>query len=93
MEALSFDSQQNLIPLYKDRMLKTRFSSDVESRAMLDIIFNTTVSDFGINAWEDKITAPLITQIFAPEKNMISSMLSGLSSLHRELAKLLDKIG
>ena len=72
MEALSFDSQQGLIPLYKYRLLKTRFSSDEESSAMLDIIFTTTVSDFGVNAFEDKITVPLVKQIFMPEKNTIS---------------------
>ena len=92
MEALTFESQQTLIPLYKYRLLKTRFASDVESSAMLDIVFETTVSDFGINALEDTITVPMIQQVFAPEKNMISSMLSGLSSIHRELSKLLEKI-
>ena len=92
MEALSFDSQQKLIPLYKNRLLKTRYASDPDSSAMLDIIFTSTISDFGINAWEDTITVPLIKQVFAPEKDMLSSMLSGMSSIHRELEKLVKKI-
>ena len=92
MEALSFDSQQGLIPIYKERLLKTRYASDPDSSAMLDIIFTSTISDFGINAWEDTITVPLIKQIFAPERDVLSSVLSGMSSIHRELDNLVKKI-
>ncbi len=92
MEALSFDSQQKLIPIYKDKLLKTRFASDEDSRAMLDLIFNTTVSELGINVFEDIVSVPLIQAIYMPKKDVISSTLSGMTSVRTEISKMLEKI-
>jgi hypothetical protein len=92
MEALSFDSQQKLIPIYKDKLLKTRFASDEDSRAMLDIIFNTTVSELGINVFEDIVSVPLIQAIYMPKKDVIASTLSGMTSVRTEISKMLEKI-
>ena len=92
MEALSFDSQQNLLPIYKDRLLKTRFASDEDSRAMLDIIFTTTVGEFGVNVFEDIVTVPIIQKIYMTKKDVIASTLSGMSSVREEISKLLKNI-
>ena len=92
MEALSFDSHQNLIPLYKDKLLKTRFASDEDSRAMLDIIFNTTVFELGVNVFENIISVPLIQKVYMPKKDVISSTLSGMSSVRTEIVKLVSNI-
>ncbi len=93
MEALAFDSQQNLIPIYKEKLLKTRFASDESSRSMLDIIFTSTMCELGVNFFEDQITLPLIHQIFQPKKDVISSTVSSMSgSVNKEIAKMVQKI-
>ena len=93
MEALAFDSHHKLIPIYKDRLLKTRFASDESSREMLDIAFKSTVCELGINAFEEYISAPLISKVFVPKTDVISSTISSMeSSVRTELAKILSKI-
>ncbi len=93
MEALSFDSHQNLIPLYMDRVLKTRYASDEESRAMLDIVINSAVSDIGQNAFEDVITVPLIKAVYMTKTDVISSTLQNMTpTVRSEIAKMITSI-
>ena len=79
MEALAFDSHENLIPLYKDELIRTRYASDIDSRRMLDIIFASTTTDFGINALEQIVTYDLINKVYKTEENTISSTLVSIS--------------
>ena len=46
IEALSYDSYVNLVPIYYDTIITTKFTRDEESAAMLDIIYNSRVFDF-----------------------------------------------
>ena len=92
MEALSFDSHQNLMPVYKEKMLKTRFASDEDSRAMVQLIFDTTVGELGINVFEDVISVPFIEKVYMPKKDVISSTLSGMSSVHTKVTDLVKNI-
>lgn len=46
IEALSYDSYKNLVPIYYDTIITTKFTRDEESGAMLDIIYNSRVFDF-----------------------------------------------
>jgi hypothetical protein len=46
IEALSYDSYKNLLPIYYDTIITTKFTRDEESAAMLDIIYNSRVFDF-----------------------------------------------
>jgi hypothetical protein len=46
IEALSYESYVNLVPIYYDTIITTKFTRDEESAAMLDIIYNSRVFDF-----------------------------------------------
>lgn len=76
LEALAYDSEQNLIPLYKTDLLKTRYASDPDSSAMLDIVFDTACSDIGVNIMEDGISLYLIKNVYVPGKDTFSSHLA-----------------
>jgi hypothetical protein len=78
LEALSFYSDQNILPVYKEKMLKTKLSRDVESEGMLDIIFNSVIFEFGINAWQDNLSTPLMTNVFF---NLNTNLISTLDTI------------
>jgi hypothetical protein len=46
IEALSYDSFINLVPIYYDTIITNKFTRDEESGEMLDIIYNSRVFDF-----------------------------------------------
>ena len=65
MEAWSAHSQQTLVPLYQEELIKTRYSSDLQSYEMLTLIFQTSYASGGlggINA--DPIMRQLVTDYF-----------------------------
>lgn len=76
LEALAYDSQQTLIPLYKTDLLKTRYASDPDSSAMLDIVFESAYSDIGVNIMEDGVSLYLIKNVYVPGKDTFSSHLA-----------------
>lgn len=51
MDALSRDSQQNLLPTYREVVLKTKYTRDDDSAEMLDIIFKSGAYDLGLSVW------------------------------------------
>ncbi len=95
LEALSYDSQQNLIPTYKEVVLKGKAARDDESAEMVDIIINSISFDFGINAWQNTVANPLVEKTFAAgNANFASTFASMESTVKAEIEKLhtsLDK--
>ena len=51
IDALSRDSQQNLLPTYREVVLKTKYTRDDDSAEMLDIIFKSGSYDLGLSVW------------------------------------------
>ena len=47
MEFLAWDSKNEVFPTYYDVLLKTRYSQDMETRQMMDIIFDSIVYEIG----------------------------------------------
>jgi hypothetical protein len=54
MDALCRDSQQNLLPTYREVVLKTKYSRDEDSAEMLDIIFDSTTYDLGLSVFPNE---------------------------------------
>ena len=93
LEALAFDSQQNLIPTYKEVVLKTKLARDDESADMIDIIIDSVSFEFGLNAWQDIVANPFVRQTFAAgNSNFASTLASMESSVKTEIEKLIDKL-
>jgi len=51
LEALSFDSRQNVLPIYKETVLKGKYARDEESIEIIDIIFDAASFDAGVLLW------------------------------------------
>ncbi|MBQ7921606.1 MAG: extracellular solute-binding protein, partial [Clostridia bacterium] len=47
LEFLSWDSKNEVFPTYYDVLLKTRYASDMETREMMNIIFDSIVYEIG----------------------------------------------
>ena len=93
MEAMAIHSQNNLIPKYKEDLLKTRYAVDPDSSRMLDIIFSTTFSDMGVTVLEDTVSMYLIKQVYVTEQDTISSELKLMQwSIPGELEALFQGI-
>lgn len=89
LEALAFDSNQNLIPTYKEVVLKTKSARDDESSDMIDIIINSMSFEFGLNAWQDVAANPFVRQTFAAgNPNFASTLASMENTVNNEIEKL-----
>lgn len=51
LDALCRDSQDNLLPTYREVVLKTKYTRDEDSADMLDIIFKSCTYDLGLSVW------------------------------------------
>ena len=65
MEAWAFHSQHNLVPVYQEQLIKTRYASDLDSYEMLTIIFDTAYAYGGLgNININPIMETIITSYF-----------------------------
>ena len=94
LEALAFDTNKNIIPEYKEVLLKTKYARDNESEEMIDIIVNSVSFEFGLNAWQDTVANPLVKNIFVSgNANVASTLASMENTVNNEINKLKDKLG
>ena len=93
LEALAFDTNKNIIPEYKEVLLKTKYARDNESEEMIDIIVNSVSFEFGLNAWQDTVANPLVKNIFVSgNANVASTLASMENTVNNEINKLKDKL-
>lgn len=89
LEALAYDANKNMIPEYKEVLLKTKYARDSESEEMIDIIVNSVSFEFGLNAWQDTVADPLVRQIFVSRKGNVAST---LASMQKSVDTQIDKL-
>lgn len=89
LEALSIHSERNMIQTYKEIMLKTKYTRDSESEAMLDIIFESISFEFGINAWQETVAIVLMNKIF---NNLDDTVVSTLTGMEKTVNAKIDKL-
>lgn len=75
LEAMSFYTQQNVIPVYTDKVLDLKVTRDYESAEMLDLVFAGVTYDFGVNGWAADVSDKLIEKIFYAKSTAIVSEL------------------
>ena len=73
LEALAAESRYTLQPAYYDVVLQRKFARDEESRAMLDIIFNSRVYDIGAGYSFGSIFIDLCQQVIQKDSRDIIS--------------------
>ena len=88
MEDMTRMSQNDLIPQYKEVLLKTKASRDDDSSAMIDIIFGSITFDPGIVLWCGVIPDDIAANIYMKESDAVVSY---LESKQPKYQKELDK--
>ena len=94
LEALAYDSNANILPEYKEVLLKTKLARDNESEEMIDIILNSISFDFGINAWQNEVGVPIVQRIYVKnDPNVASTLAKMQKSVDAQIKKLVEKLG
>ncbi len=94
LEALAYDSNANILPEYKEVLLKTKYARDNESEEMIDIIINSISFDFGINAWQNEVGVPIVQRIYVKnDPNVASTLAKMQKSVDAQIKKLVEKLG
>jgi len=78
MEAFAFNTYTEILPVYKERTLKTKTASDVESSSMIDLIWDTVAYDFGVLCWETQLADNVIRHLFVRGNDNVVSYLTSL---------------
>ena len=79
LEAMAFNSQQNIVPTYKEVLLQTKYARDEDSSEMLDLVFNGVSFDFGNVAYENYVSKVLMSKIFIPKSDAVVSAIETIS--------------
>lgn len=94
LEALAYDTNANILPEYKEVLLKTKLARDNESEEMIDIIINSISFDFGINAWQNEVGVPIVQRIYVKnDPNVASTLAKMQKSVDAQINKLVEKLG
>jgi len=72
LEAMACESRNAIIPAYYEYTLKNKFSRDIETEEMLDLIYSTRVIDLGDVIWYDPIRTGY-TGVFDSGKDTFAS--------------------
>ncbi len=80
LEALAFHSQQNMVPTYKEVLLKTKYSRDDESSDMLNYIFDGISFDYGVVVWQNSVGNVFMKNIYLPKSNTIASTIASIQT-------------
>ena len=91
LEALSRDSHEGVVDVYKETMLKSKYSRDENSADMLDIIFASAVYDMGLSVFPSD-TYYRYMEIFMKGKDTFASTTKSMEKVvNMQLEKLAKK--
>lgn len=76
MEAMTYTTYKEIVPIYKEDLIKTKYSRDAESLEMLDIMFNTITFDPGTLLWCGSIADDICVNTFMKGNTDIVSYLT-----------------
>lgn len=89
LEALMCESANTVVPAYYEIALKTKYSRDDESSAMLDFIFSTRVVDIGDTTLCDKIRDGFMAEMYASDNRNLSSK---IASTEKIIGSFIEKL-
>lgn len=91
MELLQYESLKTVLPSYYDVALKTKYSRDDDSAAMLDLIFSCRRIDIGDSSLCSTIRDNFIfTMMKKNDRTLVSTVEKRRKSIEKELAFLSD---
>lgn len=80
VEALSCDSYNNVVPYYKEVLLKSSRADSPDDAQMMDILFGNLSCDLGCSTWANDIRLPVIREIFLPRQTNYTSAMTLLAA-------------
>ncbi|MBE6658768.1 MAG: extracellular solute-binding protein [Ruminococcaceae bacterium] len=80
LEAMSFYTQKEIVPTYKNVLLENKVARDEDSSEMLDIVFGGITFDYGINVWQEHIGNKIMSDIFLKKNNAVVSTLEKMQN-------------
>ena len=89
LEALNCESANTVVPAYYDVALKTKYSRDEESAAMLDLIFENRIVDLGDTVLCGDIRDGFMYDMFESNKRQLASYIQRRQS---KLNKLINEM-
>lgn len=91
-EALAFDSRRNVLPVYKETVLKGKYARDEESIQIIDIIFDAASFDAGVLLWGDIRTDYVSGPFFKFDGTLASTTESIKSKIENTIKKTVDAV-
>ena len=88
-EALNAETYKQVVPAYYDTALKVKLSRDAESAAMLDLLMESRVFDFGY-MYNTGIAFIVQDMVSTNKNNTESAFNSKYKSAEKEWAKIID---
>ena len=88
LEAMASDSAKNVLPVYYDLLLKSKYTRDSASEEMINIIFENRVLDWGDTIWCDIVRdGPFMSMMQQNNRDLASKAESLLKKLNKEIEK------
>ena len=89
LEAMSFASHNELVPVYLEETVKTKYTRDEDSVNMLQIIIDSSFYDLGVSVLTSKTQTVIMEKVYKNMNNVIASTISSMeSSVEEELIKI-----
>ena len=89
LEAMSFYTHHEIIPVYKEVLLSNKLTRDDDSNEMLDFVFEGITYDYGINVWQANVGNKISNEIYLNKNTAIVSTIDSISTtLNAEIEKL-----
>ncbi|MCL1793468.1 MAG: hypothetical protein FWG34_06335 [Oscillospiraceae bacterium] len=92
MEAMAADGYKNIIPLYYNVVLKSKYAQDEESIEMIDIILNSVVYDLGFCYNDIGLPGYDFNAWIRDKKNYVSTIEKSEDKMKAALEKVYNKI-
>lgn len=91
LDAMSYVTWRDVVPVYKEVALKTKTARDNESEAMLDLIYNSVYFDFGTNIMYDALLAETVLKDMWNDKSS-GTIVSTMEKYMNDIDKFIEDI-
>ncbi len=91
IEAMCAENYRTVIPAYYDTALKTKYSRDTVSSQMIDLIHDTSMTDFAY-AYNYSISSigTVMRSVVAANGSLASTVAKSVKAVRKQLSKLVD---
>ncbi|MBE6611479.1 MAG: hypothetical protein E7632_03200 [Ruminococcaceae bacterium] len=93
LEAMTYLSQETIIPAYKETLVKTKLARDEESADMLDFVFEGVTFDMGQIAYETDVMGYLMEKVYMPGRDALASTIEIIKkAVDNKVKNLVEKV-